>query len=152
MSESDKIPPPRRTIAVTVAGVLLVLPAAFSAIWAARIATNSYLQREFADALGPGIAPYGFLLPVGVCVVVALIFGSAGVATVRRWHGWRIWAGAVAWSLIVLAVMPVFSTPPPPGADPSFDLVFSLVIIAYAVFFLVAKRRERRPNLAPVFD
>src|SRR5215813_187008 len=149
MSESEKALPPGRTIAVTVAGVLLLLPAAFSALWAARIATNSYFQREFADALGPGIAPYGFLLPVGLCVVAALIFGSAGVVIIRRWRGWRIWAGGGAWSLIILAVMPVFSTPPPPGADPSFNPVVSLAIIAYAVFLLVAKRRERRPNLAP---
>src|SRR5262249_11909642 len=107
---------------------------------------------EFADALGPGIAPYGFLLPVGLCVVAALIFGSAGVVIIRRWRGWRIWGGGGGWGLVLSAVMAGVSAAPPARGDPSFNPVVSLAIIAYAVFLLVAKRRERRPNLAPVFD
>jgi len=148
MSESEKALPPGRTIAVTVAGVLLLLPAALSAYAAYGFAANSYLQREFADALGPSIAPYGFLLPVGVCAVVALIFGSAGVATIRRWRGWRILAGTTSWGLIGMFV---FSLPGLFGSLIGPTNLVLLAFAAFAVFALVAKRRERKPDLRAVF-
>jgi len=152
MSETDKTPPPRRTIAVTIVGVLLLVPAATSAYMAAVFATSGDLQREFAGALGPSIVPYGFLLPAGVGVVVALIFGGAGVAIIRRWRGWRIWVGTLAWILIVGVVLKLFARSPPPGTATSRALVADLFTIAFAVFALVAKRRERKPDLAAVFD
>jgi hypothetical protein len=127
MRESDKTPPPRRTIAVTVAGVLLLLPAAASAFMA-----------------------IAFRSPVGL--LVAGIVGYAGLATIRRWRGWRIWAGAMAWVLIALVVLSLFATPPPPGTDRSWEDVMALVSVAIAVFVLIAKRLERRPDYAAVFD
>ena len=142
MGKAQSTPPPRKTAAVTIAGAMLLLPAAL----------HVFMAIGFATDFGPGISPYDFVLPVVVSLISAAFFSCAGSATIRRWRGWRIWAGTAAWGLIVLAVMPVFSTPPPPGTPASFNLVLSLVIIAFAVFLLVAKRRERRPNLAPVFD
>jgi hypothetical protein len=146
MSKIDKTPPPRRTIAVTIVGVLLLPPAAAFAYMAAVFATNGELRLEFAGALGH---PYGFLLPVGVGVVVALVFGCAGLATIRRWRGWRIWAGAMAWGLIAVTILKLFASTRP---ESSMALVVDLAPVAFAVFVLVAKRRERRPDVAAVFD
>jgi len=143
MSEPHKTPPPRRTIAVTIAGVLLLLPAAAFAYMAAVFATSNELRRVFAGALAPSIAPYSFLLPVGVGVVLALTFGWAGLATVLRWHGWRIWAGVVAWGMIVIFVLELLSA--------TFAEIPSFIVLALAVFVLVAKRRECRPNFTAVF-
>jgi len=49
-------------------------------------------------------------------------------------------------------VLGLFKTPPLFGPDTSFDLRGFLVTIAFAVFVLIAKRRERKPDLAAVFD
>ena len=146
MSKTDKMPPPRRTIAVTFAGSLLLLPAVAFAYMAAVFATSSDLQHEFAAALGH---PYGFLLPVGVGMVAALVFGCAGLATIRRWRGWRIWTGVMAWGLIVVAILQLFASIRP---ESSMDLVVDLAPVAFAVFVLAAKRRERRPDIVAVFD
>jgi hypothetical protein len=146
MSESDKSPPPRRTIAVTIAGALLLLPAAAFAYMAAVFATSGDVQHEFAVALGH---PYGFLLPVGVGLAVAVVFGCAGLVTIRRWRGWRIWMGVMAWGLIAVAILNLFASIRP---ESSTELVVDLAPVAFAVFMLVAKRRERRPDIAAVFD
>ena len=50
--------------------------------------------------------------------------------------------------LIALVVLNLFQTLPSPGANTSFDL---LAIVAFAVFVLIAKRRERRPDFTAVF-
>jgi hypothetical protein len=91
-----------------------------------------------------------FVSPVGLLATV--ILGYAGLATIRRWRGWRIWAGTIAWGLIALAVLNLFKTPVPPGTDTSSELPVVLGAIAIAVFVLVAKRRERKPDLRAVFD
>jgi len=130
MSEPHKSPPARKTAAVTISGVLFLLLAAFCA-FIADFAT----QGHFRDALVSG-----------VFLVAAIIFGYAGLAIIRRWRGWRIWAGTLAWGLIAFIVLSVFRVPVPPGSRVMFAL-----IIAFAVFVLVAMRREREPDLAAVF-
>jgi len=110
---------------------LFLLPAAFCAVIAV-IARQSHFRDAFAS---------------GVSLVTAVIFSYAGFAIIRRWHGWRIWAGTLAWGLIAFVVLNLFKTPAPPGSRVMFAL-----IIAFAVFALVAKRREREPDLAAVFD
>jgi hypothetical protein len=138
MSEPNKTPPPRKTAAVTIAGFLLLLPAAAFAYGAFFFAFSQIdIQVQY---------------PTGVDVVGAAIFGYAGLATIRRWRGWRIWAGTIAWGLIALVVLNLFKTPPPPGTDRSFELPVMLGVIAIAVFVLIAKRLERRPDFAAVFD
>jgi len=121
---------------VTVAGALLLLPAAASAL-VAIIATDGHFRNAYAS---------------GAYLVAAVIFGYAALAIIRRWRGWRIWAGTIAWGLIALVVLNLFKPPPPPGIDTSFELPVVLVTITFAVFVLIAKRRERRPDFAAVFD
>jgi hypothetical protein len=72
---------------VTVAGALLMLPATAFACLAVVFAFSRDLRSQFAGALGPGLAPYGFLLPVSVGLIVAATFGGAGLATIGRWRG-----------------------------------------------------------------
>ena len=128
MSEPYKTPPPRRTIAVTIAGVLLLLPAAASALMAFVFAPGSHLSNAYAS---------------GVSFVAAAIFGYAGLATMLRWRGWRIWASVVAWGMIVIFVLQLLSA--------TFAEIPSFIMLALAVFVLVAKRRERRPDFSVVF-
>jgi len=120
---------------VTIAGVLLLLPAAAFAFMAFVFATGSHLQSAF-DA--------------GLNVVGAAIFGYAGLATIRRWRGWHVWALIVSWGMIVIVVLGLFDARPPP--DRSIELTSRIVLVAIAVFVLIAKRRERKPDLAAVFD
>jgi hypothetical protein len=56
----------------------------------------------------------------------------------------------VAWTLIAVVVLGVLRLFAPPGASPSF--VSDFIVIALAVFVLVTKRRERRPDFVAVFD
>jgi peptidoglycan/LPS O-acetylase OafA/YrhL len=137
MSESYKAPPPRRTIAVTIAGFLLLLPAAVCALGAILFATGDFLRNAYASV---------------VFLVATAILGYAGFTTIRRWRGWRIWAGTTAWGLIALVVFNLFARPQPPGTDRSIGRVMFSLIVAVAVFVLVAKRRERKSDLAAVFD
>jgi hypothetical protein len=139
VTESQGTLAPRKTAAVTVAGALLLLPAVACALVAIYFATGG------GGHLGGAIAS-GFYL------AAAAILGYAGLAIIRRWSGWRIWAGLIAWGLIALVLLNLFKTPPPPGTDRSSDTVADLVVFAFAVFVLVAKRRERRLDLGAVFD
>jgi peptidoglycan/LPS O-acetylase OafA/YrhL len=134
VSESQSIPPPRKTAAVTISGVLLLLLAAVCAL-VAFMAT----QGHFRDAR----ASITYL-------VGAAVFGYASLATIRRWRGWRIWAGTVSWGLIVISVLGLFAAPPPESSDRLFN-VTCLIIIALAAFVLIAKRLERRPDFSAVF-
>jgi len=135
------MPPPRKTAAVTIAGVLLLLPAAACALIAI-IATDGHFRDAFFS---------------GVFLIAAAFFGYAGLAIIRRWRGWRIWAGTIAWGLIALVVLNLlnlFKTPPPPDLR-SFTLATQLVLLAFlaiAVFVLIAKRRELKTDLRAVFD
>jgi chromate transport protein ChrA len=128
MGEPDKTPPPRRTIAVTIAGVLLLLPAAASALMAFVFAPGSHLSNAYASGVG---------------LVAAAIFGCAGLATIRRWRGWRIWAGVAAWGMIVIFVLQLLSA--------TFAEIPSFIMLALAIFVLIAKRRERRPDFTAIF-
>jgi peptidoglycan/LPS O-acetylase OafA/YrhL len=134
VNESQSIPPPRKTAAVTISGVLLLLLAAVCAL-VAFMAT----QGHFRDAR----ASIAYL-------VGAAVFGYASLATIRRWRGWRIWAGTVSWGLIVISVLGLFAAPPPESSDRLFN-VTCLIIIALAAFVLIAKRLERRPDFSAVF-
>ena len=65
-----------------------------------------------------------------------------------RWRKWRIWTGAVSWGLI--SIIGQFA---PPSTYPSGERMFGLILLALAVFALIAKRLEqRRPDIAAVFD
>jgi len=130
------MPPHRRTAAVTLVGVLLLPPAAFCALVTIK-GTGLHVRHPVEE---------------GVFLVAAAIFGYAGSAIILRWPGWRIWAGTIGWGLIALVVLSLFKTPPLFGPATSFDLRVFLVTIAFAVFVLLAKRRERKPDLAAVFD
>jgi hypothetical protein len=130
------MPPHRRTAAVTVAGTLLLVPAVASALMTVLFATGGHMQS----------APLS-----GINLVATVIFGYAGPASICRWRGWRIWAGVAAWCLIAFVVLKLFAPPPPPGTDRSFDMLIDLIVVALAVFVLIAKRLERRPDLAAVF-
>jgi hypothetical protein len=55
----------------------------------------------------------------------------------------------MAWGLIVVAILQLFASIRP---ESSMDLVVDLAPVAFAVFVLVAKRRERRPDIVGVFD
>src|SRR5215470_16087544 len=123
MSEPDKTPPPRKTVAVTIAGILLLLLAVGFAYVAARFAAHN------ASGSDLYIDPYSIAVALALGVVLAL----AGLAIVRRWRGWRIWAGMIAWGLIALVVLNLFKTPPLFGPDTSFDPLGLLVTIAFAV-------------------
>jgi hypothetical protein len=142
MSEPDKTLPPRKTAAVTIAGALLLLLAVGFAYVAAAFAAHN------ASGSDLYIHPYSIAVSLALAVVLAL----AGLAIVCRWRGWRIWAGTIAWGLIALVVLNLFRTPPPPGTDRSFELRVVLGTIAFAVFVLVVKRRERKLDLRAVFD
>jgi hypothetical protein len=138
MSESDKTLP-RRTIAVTLAGVLLLLPAGACALIAALFATPGHTQSAVLS---------------GASLIAAAIFGYSGLAIILRWRGWRIWAGTISWGLIaifVFSLFALFAPPAPSSTDSSFGLVARPIILAFAVFVLIAKRRERRPDVPAVF-
>jgi hypothetical protein len=78
------------------------------------------------------------------------MFGWAGLATIFRWRGWRIWAGAIAWLAIMMLVFDLFAEK---QAQPGeYDLPVRLIFWVVAVFVLIAKRLERRPDFAAVFD
>jgi hypothetical protein len=142
MSETVKTPPPRRTIAVTVAGVLLLmLPAAAFAFMAAIF---------LFDRLDGRRGSIDFT-SVGINFALAGCFGYAGLATIRRWRGWRIWAGTASWSMIVIIVLGLFDAA---RSDPNWAVTVAarIIVVALAVFVLVAKRRERRPNIGAVFE
>jgi hypothetical protein len=55
----------------------------------------------------------------------------------------------MAWGLIAVAILNLFASIRP---ESSTELVVDLAPVAFAVFMLVAKRRERRPDIAAVFD
>jgi hypothetical protein len=149
VTASQGIPVPRRTGAVTVAGALFLLLAVVFAFMAVVFGTEMAFPGSFSD--GDGDEPIG-LFPVGVGLAGAAIFGCAGLAVMGRWRGWRIWAGTVSWGLIVMVVLGLFAPPPPSSTDRWIERVVSLIVVAVAVFVLVAKRRERRPDIAAVFD
>jgi hypothetical protein len=108
------------------------------------------LPDPFAGEFGPDVAPYGSLIVVGVCLVFSTMFGWAGLATIFRWRGWRIWAGAIAWLAIMMLVFDLFAEK---QAQPGeYDLPVRLIFWVVAVFVLIAKRLERRPDFAAVFD
>jgi peptidoglycan/LPS O-acetylase OafA/YrhL len=132
------MPPHRRKAAVTVAGVLLLLPAVGLAYWEA-----AYFAARIDISFDPRI--------VAVEWAFAVVLALAGLAIVRRWRGWRIWAGTIAWGLIAIVVLNLFNTPPP-GPVRSFKLAFMLGALAIAMFVLIAKRRERKLDLRAVFD
>jgi len=142
MSETDKTPPPRRTIAVTFAGLLLLmLPAAGLAFTAATF---------LVDRLGSRRVPIDFTF-IGINFALAGCFGYAGLATIRRWRGWRIWAGTASWGMIAIIVLGLFAAPP---FDPDWvvGIASRIIVVALAVYVLVAKRRERRSNIGAVFE
>src|SRR5262249_49326283 len=135
LSESQSMPPPRRTAAVTIAGVLLLLPAAVCVL-VAIIATEGHFRDAFASV--------AYLL-------LAAVFGYASLATIRRWRGWRIWAGTVSWGLIVISVLGLFAALPLDSSGRLFVIISNIILIALAAFVLIAKRRERRPDFTAVF-
>jgi len=146
MSESAKTPPPRRTIAVTIAGTLFLLWAV-SAFLVAVIA----IENAFSESSASAYQPVG-LVKVGIMLVQAVGLGYAGLAMMLRWRRCRIWAGTVSWALIVIVVLGLFGPPPPPGTDYFFAILLALLFLGVAVFALIAKRLERRPEIAAVFD
>jgi hypothetical protein len=85
----------------------------------------------------------------------ALALLEAGLATVRRWRGWRVWAGLFSWLAIALSAMVLFgliitsydsqlST-----AESVLRAAFGLIPGAVGIFALWAKRRELAGNTAP---
>src|SRR5262245_12197509 len=100
------MPPHRKTAAVTISGVLFLLLAAACALIAI-IATEGHFRSAYASV---------------AYLIAAAIFGYSGLAIIRRWRGWRIWAGTIAWGLIALVALNLFKTPPP-GNNSSIDRV-----------------------------
>jgi peptidoglycan/LPS O-acetylase OafA/YrhL len=130
------MPPPRKTPAVTIAGALLLLPVVVCAL-VAFIAAQGHFRDAFASI---------------AYLVGAAVFGYASLATIRRWRGWRIWAGTVSWGLIVISVLGLFAAAPPDSSGRLFNITSHIIVIALAAFVLIAKRLERRPDFAAVFD
>src|SRR5262245_45647471 len=92
-----------------------------------------------------------YFIPVAIGLALSASFGYAGLATIWRWRGWRIWAGTVSWGIIVMMVLGVFATRAP-DTDLVLDIAGRLMVVAVAVFVLVAKRRERRTDIGAVFE
>ncbi len=143
MTEPQATPAPRRTRAVTIAGALFLLRAV---VWAFPAAVF-VIDNAFPDSLALRYRPINLVVAVS-SLVLALVLGYAGLAIMLRWRRWRIWAGTVSWGLIVIVVLSQFA---PPSAAGSLERLISLVVLVVAVFALVAKRRERRPDIASVF-
>jgi hypothetical protein len=144
VTEPQATPVPRRTGAVTVAGALFLL---WAVVWAFA-ATVLVIGNAFPDSLVLANRPIDLVDTVS-SLVLALALGYAGLAMMLRWRRWRIWAGTVSWGLIVIVVLSQFA--PPSAANRSLERLISLIVLAVAVFALVAKRRERQPDIATVF-
>jgi hypothetical protein len=124
---------------------LFLLWAAVTAFAVAILVIGNALPDNLALAHWP-ISP----VEASFSLVLVLVLGYAGLAMMLRWRRWRVWAGTVSWGLIVIIVLSLFA--PPSDTDRPFERLISLVVLAVAVFALIAKRRERRPDIAAVFD
>jgi len=125
----------RRTRTTTSAGIVLLAFSVVLALLSIKFAAPTY---GLTDAIGP--------------VLIFGVIAAAGAATVRRWRGWRIWAGAVAWILIWASVymLPraILSLGSPFAGDVGagkFMVFLTVPLIAIGGFVLWAKRQEPRP-------
>jgi len=141
MTEVQRTPSPQRTVAVTVAGALILVFAAGAAYVAAMFA---------ASIVFPGSLANPVYASLGVALALTVILAWAGLAIIRRWRGWRICAGVIAWGMIASIALRLFTLPP--GSDVLAHLTGGLIYVAFAVFVLVAKHRERRPKIGAVFE
>lgn len=142
MSQSQTNPVLQKTRAVTIAGTLFLMLAAASALALVVFAIEVAFPQGTLHVrpINPGDA--------AVTLVSAALLGYTGLAMMLRWRKWRIWTGAVSWGLI--SIIGQFA---PPSTYPSGERMFGLILLALAVFALIAKRLEqRRPDIAAVFD
>ena len=142
MSQSQTNPVPQKTRAVTIAGTLFLMLAAASALALVVFAIEVAFPQGTLHVrpINPGDA--------AITLVSAPLLGYTGLAMMLRWRKWRIWTGAVSWGLI--SIIGQFA---PPSTYPSGERMFGLILLALAVFALIAKRLEqRRPDIAAVSD
>jgi hypothetical protein len=111
--------------AVTIAGALVLLAGLAIGISAALSAFGSGILADFGMHVG--------------LAVVFLILGFVGLAMMRRWRGWRIWSGALAWGSIAMTILGLFASPEIAGAT---SMTTRIAVIACAVGILLAKRLE----------
>ncbi len=127
----------RKTAMVTIAGALFLIVAFFFAV-----------LTGFAVTSGP-IEAARLVFDV-VVVLLALLFGYTGLATMTRWRGWRIWLGAVSWSLLVLdgvLFIPVIvSKSISDTAVNGLLVAVQAVLTIVPIFALMAKRMEKRES------
>src|SRR5262249_4566859 len=80
----------------------------------------------------------------GLAIVLGWLawWTATGLAMVRRWYGWRFYAGALAWFLILVALMlPQNDMGPFDSGGPRFVWLAACLGLM-GVFILVAKRDE----------
>jgi len=129
--------PMRKTWAVTVAGLLFLLA---GLAFASRMASFMFADFSRGTVRPPAVIVW---LILG-CADLAFI--AATLAIVRRWRGWRVWAGIIAWSAIALASVPAWDILASINDGPSTGAISAglslLALPALAGFLLWAKRRE----------
>ncbi len=92
---------------------------------------------------------YALFLLLVACAPLLLVIGSLMI--VRRWRGWRVWAGAIAWSTIAFGsglirdlMESVYNAPNVQAVtEAPRRLAFAAIPVCLAALLLWAKRRER---------
>jgi hypothetical protein len=112
--------------AVTVAGALVL------------VAGLGVAVITVLSALGSGV-PANAEMHAGLAVTF-LVLVFVGWAMIRRWRGWRIWSGTLAWGLVAMTILGLFASPEIASAT---SWTTRMVVIACAAAILLAKRLER---------
>jgi hypothetical protein len=139
MIEANAKSPAPKTAAVTAVGCAVLAFGVLNLL----AAGNLIIWPDSEDTLG--------LARPAIMVVIGVLFGSIGLATVRRSRGWATWYGALAWGAIIfvgLGLVPLMHTSRAGESTPegvlTLYLTFAFIVVAIAILALLAKRRELR--------
>jgi hypothetical protein len=102
MTEARPAPAPGRSLAVTAAGITLVIMAIPYALCAGLTAVQGFNPRGRITIGGVLLPGFGYEA-MAVLLALLLLSGYAGLAAIRRWRGWQLLVAAAACAMLGLS-------------------------------------------------